>query len=347
MRSFSINVKTADIVGALRVGASVGLPLWALYASDHLHFAVYAAFGALTSLYGHSENIQRRVETQLVVGAALVLTLAAAVAYSAAQGPAWLLAVMLPLVVIGAGTLGAIMGWVPRGEIFFILVLLVIADIPLAPDDVLPALAAGVGGAGFSILLTLMERSGEVDPRSIALRVRARTARGTAALDPTQHAIVIIAAAFGVTCAWLLALAIHIGHPFWSPVAVAALMPALTSTDATRRTIQLMAGTLGGVGLGALLFLGEPGPLFLIALIAICQAIAELFVARNYAVALLFLTPLAIGMSNLGRNLPWSPLLIDRAVEAGLGATVALAMIVVGRGILARAVPQLGSSAER
>ena len=52
--------------------------------------------------------------------------------------------------------------------------------------------------------------------------------------------------------------------------------------------------------------------------ITLCQAIAELFIARSYALAVLFPTPLAIGMSNLGRNLSWSPLLYERAIEAGL-----------------------------
>jgi len=341
MRSFPFKVKTQDIRAALRVGASVGLPLMALYASGHIHFAVYAAFGALTSLYGHSETVQRRVETQLVVGVALVLTLTAAAAYSAAQGPAWLLAVMLPAVVIGGGTLGAIMGWVPRGEIFFVLVLLVIAGIPLAPGDVLPAIAAGAGGGLFSILLTVAERRSAADPHSVADRMRMRTAAGTRALNKRQHAIVIAIAALGVTSAWLLALALSIGHPFWAPVAASALMPALTSSDATRRAVHLLAGTMGGIGLSAVVFAGQPGSLALIVLITVCQAIAELFIARSYAIALVFFTPLAIAMSNLGRDLPWRPLLVERAIEAGLGAAVALAVIVIGRLILAKVSPPI------
>lgn len=98
-------------------------------------------------------------------------------------------------------------------------------------------------------------------------------------------------------------------------------MPALTSSDIARRAIHLLAGTLGGVGLAALFFAGQPGPLALIGMITLCQAIAELFIARSYARALLFLTPLAIGMSNLGRNLPWSPPLYERAIEAGRGGS--------------------------
>ncbi|MBS7544822.1 FUSC family protein [Ancylobacter oerskovii] len=335
MRSFPFKVKTQDVRAALRVGASVGVPILAMYLSGHIHFAVYAAFGALTSLYGHSETVQRRVETQAAAGAALVVTLAAAAIYSAAQGPEWLLSIMLAAVVVGAGTLGTVMGWVPRGEIFFILVLLVIAGIPLTAEELLPGIAAGVGGAAFSILLTALEPSGWMDPAAVARGVRSRAQAGSASLDRTRHVIVITIAALAVTGAWSLARAFDIGHPFWAPIAVAALMPALTPADALRRAVYLLLGTFGGVCIGAVLFAREPGPLALILIIALCQAIAELFMARNYAVALLFITPLAIGMSNLGRNLPWSPLLMERLLEAGLGAVVALAAIVIGSAILA------------
>jgi uncharacterized membrane protein YccC len=84
------------------------------------------------------------------------------------------------------------------------------------------------------------------------------------------------------------------------------------------------------MGIGAVLFAKEPGPLGLIIIIVLCQAVAELFMARSYGVALLFITPVAIGMSNLGRNLPWSPPLLEHLVEAGLGAVIALAAIMVG-----------------
>ncbi|MGU3494795.1 FUSC family protein [Xanthobacteraceae bacterium A53D] len=353
MRSFRFNVKTfdttmltvtaEDAIAAVRVGLSVGLPLFALYAADQLHFAVYAAFGALTSLYGHSETARRRAESQLVVGLCMVATIAVGALYAALSGPTFVLGILLFAVVVGTGTLGAVMGWVPRGEIFFILVLLVIAGIPIRLDQLPYALAAGAGGAALSVGLTLA--SPRRERWAWAQDLRSRMREGSASLDPAQHAVIILAAAIGAVAAWILAQLLSIGHPFWAPIAVAALMPALTSDDAIRRTCQLLLGTAAGVGFAALLFAGEPGPLALICLIAVCQAIAELFVARNYALALVFITPLAIGMSNLGRGLAWNPLLIERLLEAGVGMSVALVAIAVGRLILAR-MPVRAAAAE-
>ena len=111
-------------------------------------------------------------------------------------------------------------------------------------------------------------------------------------------------------------------------------MPALAAADVWRRTLHLMLGTLGGVAIATFLFSFNPGHLALIAIIIVCQAVAEIVVSRNYGVSLLFFSPLAIGMSNLSRGAPWQPLLVERVTEAALGTAVALLTIFVGRRIL-------------
>ncbi|MFC3591949.1 FUSC family protein [Microbacterium barkeri] len=60
-------------------------------------------------------------------------------------------------------------------------------------------------------------------------------------------------------------------------------------------------------------------PLALILIIAVMQLGAELFIGRNYTVALLFITPLALCMVQLGHPLPVAQLMADRAIETVLG----------------------------
>src|SRR5580658_6452162 len=102
-----------------------------------------------------------------------------------------------------------------------------------------------------------------------------------------------------VLSAWLLAMMMGVGHPFWAPVTVAALMPAFASPEIYRRMAHLVLGTLLGVGVSALLFSWKPNHLALIAIIVLAQMATEVFIRRQYDVALVFLSPLAIGMSNL------------------------------------------------
>ena len=93
----------------MRVALAVGLPLLALDAIGRLDLAVYAAFGGLAMLYGHGEPAKRRVQSQIVAGAGLVVTMAVAMAYSAAHAPVPVLGALLAVTVIAAVTLGAVM----------------------------------------------------------------------------------------------------------------------------------------------------------------------------------------------------------------------------------------------
>lgn len=332
MRRFIPRPRRHEIRAAVRVGLSVGLPLLAVFAMGRLDLAVFAAFGALASLYGHSEPSGRRIGTQLTVAVALTLTMAVATLFAAAHGPTSLLGVLLVATVLCAGALGAVMGWVPRGEIFFVLVLLVLAGIPATWTKALVGTSVGFGAALFSVALTILDRAlaGESDERD---HLRDRITARLAIIDRRQHVVSIVAAAVAVLAAWLAALALGIGHPFWAPVVVSAMMPPLLSSRVHRRVIHVLAGTLGGVALASVIFSFDPDPLALIVMIMVCQAIGELFIAKQFGLALLFLSPLAIGMSNLGRGLPWGPLLAERLVEAGLGSAIGLLAIVAVRAL--------------
>jgi hypothetical protein len=58
---------------ALRAGASVAIPLLALWLGGRLAWAPAATFGALTSIYGRGEPHAARLRMQLQAGAALTL----------------------------------------------------------------------------------------------------------------------------------------------------------------------------------------------------------------------------------------------------------------------------------
>ena len=161
MRRLLADIHRHDIESAIRVAVAVGVPLLLLDAIGRLDLAVYAAFGGLAMLYGHSEPPKRRVESQIVAGTGLVLAIAVAMAYSAAQAPAAVLGALLAVTVIAAATLGAAMRWVPRGEMFFVLVLLIIANIPTSWDRLPLGIAVGAGGAALSVLLAWLIGRGQ------------------------------------------------------------------------------------------------------------------------------------------------------------------------------------------
>ena len=332
-----------DVEAGVRASVSLLIPLLVLLGLDRVDLAVYAAFGAFTSLYGRSEPYRLRAQTLIVAALSFIVTIFGAMLLSAYHAPLWLLAIALALVVAYGIASSEVMGWIPRGSIFFVFALLVISNVPIEPAAIGEAIAVTASVAAFSVLIGM---SGwllrKLAPRRAKARFRSLHNRPVRKLSPVKTRTYWYLAGVnivGIVGAWSLALASGIGHPYWAAVAVAAIMPTLASLTVFRRMWQRFFGTAAGVLVAAALFLWNPSPLALIIMIVLCQFGAELFVGLHYGVALLFITPLALGASNIGPQQPWGPLLFDRVIETGIGAAVAFVIILIARRVVSREKP--------
>ncbi|MGU3436355.1 FUSC family protein [Actinomycetes bacterium M1A6_2h] len=129
------------------------------------------------------------------------------------------------------------------------------------------------------------------------------------------------------TAAGLLTIAFGLGRPDWAVIsAVLVLQAGPDRRRGTVRGIHRLAGTVVGVGLFMLAWSLSPSGVVLILLLMTLQFVIELYIARNYAVAVSFITPLALligGASHPGANAV--TLGVDRLVETALGVACALA----------------------
>jgi uncharacterized membrane protein YccC len=66
------------------------------------------------------------------------------------------------------------------------------------------------------------------------------------------------------------------------------------------------------------------------------QAGAELFVGRNYGIAMLFITPLALLMVSLASPVAPEMLLRDRVIETVIGVAVGTIVAIVSAGLRRR-----------
>jgi uncharacterized membrane protein YccC len=90
-----------------------------------------------------------------------------------------------------------------------------------------------------------------------------------------------------------------------------------------------LLGTLLGLGLAAALLALPLRGLALVVVVVLLQVAAELFVGRNYGLALIFVTPLALLLGQLAVAQPPGALLLDRGVETFIGVLVALVVTVL------------------
>lgn len=133
----------------------------------------------------------------------------------------------------------------------------------------------------------------------------------------------VIAAVAGVTCSGSLWLTIGCLTVI---AAVAVLQIGNSRRMTTIRAVQRVLGTMAGVVFFGAIVVISPSGAWLVLTIMLLQLATEIVVTRNYALALVFITPLALMIATTGNA--DSPLVsvMGRIVGTLLGATIALAV---------------------
>lgn len=323
-------------VSLFAFGPSPG-PRWQLGLQAALAFAVpitlmtvlgqpvlgfIAASGAFTVLFAGFSPVVDRARVLPFVGAGLIVSAALGVLVA---HEAWLVSVGVIVVAVISAALAFGFRLGPPGPLFFVLVFglsaHVIATTPVAPLVYVAAFAAGVA---FSYLVALTPL--------LLPRVRARRARPLRellpgpALDADARMLllrVVIVSVLGV----LLATIVDPGRSYWIVgAAVAVIGVAAARRAAFQRGLHRMLGTVIGVGAYALLALLHPSGLWLALLLGALQFTIELVVIRNYALALVFITPLVLLLTGAATGEIGSmDVAVERVIDTLVGAALGAA----------------------
>ncbi|MGO1949246.1 MAG: FUSC family protein [Mycobacteriaceae bacterium] len=127
--------------------------------------------------------------------------------------------------------------------------------------------------------------------------------------------------------AGVLGIALGLDRPDWAIVTVLVILqwgPDLR--PGTIRGVHRLAGSVLGVLLFAGFHLLELEGFGLLAALAACQFLAEIFIVRNYAVAVVVITPLAMMMGG-GMHQPLGSGVVSRIAEVGLATAFAMAAL--------------------
>ncbi|MBT2533614.1 FUSC family protein [Arthrobacter sp. ISL-48] len=331
---FSIAPGNKDHHPAIRCAVGVFVPLITLVLLGRLDLAIFASFGAFTGIYGRGELHGTRFALQLRAGLLMLLVILLA-SLAALMGSAWgldggtttWLLVLATTLLAGACSV-AVSWWRlrPAGSLFHIFAFAAIASIPNQPPLWQGMLVAVLTTAfclliGFSSRLLASHRTPWARPRPLR---RTRDERRAVWLEGSGY---LVAAGLAGTLATWAGLWLGFGHNYWAMVAAVVPLVGHTTRHRVRRGVQRIIGTvLGLVVLAGILLLGlEPWQTVLV--MALCQFGAEMFIIRQYLLAQLFVTPLALVSTLL--VVPASPaiLLRDRIIETVIGAAVGIAVV--------------------
>lgn len=324
---------------ALRVGLSIAVPLLALQLLGRPEWSIYAAFGAFPSLYGRERGHLSRLRLQL----SLAVLLAAAVTLGAVVGTAaarsWIAVPVAAVLAVAAGLLSAAQDWHPPGPLFVVFAFTACASVPADAGQVGAAAGAAAASAGFAVVV------------GAAGWVRVRQPPTATAPDPpfpgtdaprapADQALRghVLRCGLAVAVSGVVATASGIGHPYWAMVSAVVPLTARDLTGQLVRGAHRLLGTLLGLGVAAALLALPLRGVLLVLVVVVLQMGAELLVGRNYGLALVFVTPLALLLGQLAVAHPPGPLLRDRGVETLVGVVVALLVSAAPR-VLARLRP--------
>ncbi len=170
-------------------------------------------------------------------------------------------------------------------------------------------------------------------PRTVDLLRRGATPGSAASRIALRVGVAAVIAGF-------VALWLGVDHSYWAmAAAVLMLHQGFDWIRTVARGTERMLGTFVGLAVAGVVLAGEPHGLLLAVLLGGLQFVVELLVTRNYALAVVFITPMALTIAFGGRPVDDVPgLLAARGIDTLIGCVTALLvyLVVVRRHNVAR-----------
>lgn len=319
-----------DHAHALRVAAALAIPGVVLLLIGRPELLVYAVFGSFAGMYGRMYRGWPRTRQQLRGGLLLCTGIAIGVTLSQVHAPGWLLVVVETAFAVVASLLSDRWRLRPAGPFFAIFALGATALVPASTVRPEVAIALGVATA---LLAGVIGRLG--------LRRGSAAAPSSPVPEATAAVLWRHALRYGlaVGTAGGIGLVFGFDHANWAMAAAAVPLAAIDTggVSATelrsvlRRAGHRIAGTFLGLLITAMILPLDLTPTVMGALIMFLLFPTELYMARHYALAVGFFTPLVMLMTELETPMEPVELLVDRGLDTLIGVAVGVLVAVVVR----------------
>lgn len=307
---------------AFSVAIATGLPNLLLLAIGRLDLVPYTSAGTMCALFAHALAYRERARALVWVVAGMTASVAVALTAASLTRSAVVLvglaAVMAGLqkLLCDATRLG------PPGNVIFTFVTTSAFFLPQRLGAVPAHLALVLVGGLVAWLVCLSPALLREHGPALTL------ARPGLPRRLRMHLPLAVRVGLGCALAGWASLAVGVGHPYWAVVTAAAVHRANTSVS-FQRALQRTVGSLLGLVVFSLAVplthAPEIGALLALLFIAACQVGAEATITRNYWLAQVFVTPMALLLVSLGSAEPVGTLVGDRWLDTLFGAGLGMA----------------------
>lgn len=309
---------------------ATGVPLAVFTLAGHQRLGLIAVLGAFTALYGANLRPVDRLSALPLVAAGFVIASALGVLGAA---NAWLTMACLIIVAVLACSFALRAGLGPPGPMQFVLVAGISGHMA-APERLggasvhgpLVPLLVAVGAISAYLLV--------IAPLALpSVRWREGKPAGLRAVFPLapfdeETGIIATRVVTAVAVASAVSLPLGVNHAYWVVMVAGAILQASHARRLTVvRAVQRMLGTFVGVAVFALLVIVQPSDLWLVAIVMLFQFAIEVVAGRNYGLALIFITPLALMISAAVGTDDALILAGERMVDTLLGVFIAMVVL--------------------
>jgi len=325
---FHIAPSNADHRPAIRIAIGVGVPLLTLLAIGRVDLSIFAVLGAFTGVFGREEHHRGRFAQQWRASVLLLLAVTAGILTSRISPPQAVV-VVFTAAVAGLGFVASSAGRLkPAGSFFYVFAYSAVA---FMPSVTMPWQSLATSGASALMCLLLGVTGRTLPGHSTPWDRESRPPLSGPEHEAARSEAWLHVGA--VTLAGVVALLAGFGHSYWAMIAATVPLVGATMANRVPRGLQRILGTAGGLVIAGVL-LGLPLLSWEFILIALgLQFCLELFVTHNYALAQVFVTPLALIMTEVANPAnPWL-LVRDRGIETVIGASVGIALVMISSAV--------------
>lgn len=303
----------------LLAGICVGLPLFAGYCMGDFHGGKLASMGGLSILYIQSTNLARRMMLLITCALGIVLSFTLGLVFS--FNPYGAAAFLTFFVCCTQLLLHRLRLSKAPGNFFFVMLCSMALCMPYSPAELSSRITFISTGVLFSCLAGFVYS---------LLTLKDYRKRDIPAPRPKSSNIVLIESvvtAVFIGISLLVANMLKLENPYWVPTSCAAVMQGANSRHVQLRTVQRIGGTLLGVSLAWLLLQSKPSLITMCIEITLLQFIVEYLVVRNYGLAVIFISVLAVFLGEAGSvaTVSGKEVFMARLLDIAIGSVIGVA----------------------
>jgi len=321
----------------IHAGLAMGLPVAIFTFAGQQSYGLIASLGGFVALYCADRDMKDRIIALPFVAIGLIIASGLGILSAFNE---WLTIACLILVTTLSVifTIGIQLG--PPGPIMFIL-MTAVSNHLAAPErlggaavpghTILILVAIGSAMAYLVILLSMLIRPDGQDGKNTEQRPLSMDIKFDRLAASMAIRIVLC-----VIFASVISKPLEVHRSYWVIIAAVAVLQGGNNDKQTTtvRAIQRLLGTLLGVLVFETIAFTEPAGLWIVSIIMLLQFATQVVIARNYTLALIFITPLALVTTTIGYLSDSDVSVQGRIIDTLLGSVIALIVFWSGEIIL-------------